>query len=212
MAAADRTAEPARTAAAKPAANRRELLLDAAYRLFCRDGVQAVGIARIIEEAGVSKMTLYHHFQTKEDLVLAVLERREEVWTQWVIDETLRRGATARDQLLAIFDVLDEWFQRDDYEACLFIRCLLEVRDRSSPIGQASISHIDTVRAFLRELCLGAGVRDADELAHQWQILMRGAICAAAEGHLDAAERARAIAEVLLRSGPAMRRPGSAAA
>ncbi|EUA88336.1 hypothetical protein I551_5236 [Mycobacterium ulcerans str. Harvey] len=73
--------------------------------------------------------TLYRHSATKDDLVLAVLQRREEPWTFGLIEQKSRaRGNTPEEQLLAIFDVLHEWFQsRDGYEGCSFINVLLEL-------------------------------------------------------------------------------------
>src|SRR5438270_14082798 len=117
--------------------NARERILDSAYALFSRNGVRAVGVDEVIDHASVAKATLYRHFASKDDLVLAFLERRGEVWTRgWVEQEARRRGATAEEQLLAIFDLFDEWFRRDDYEGCSFVNVLLEVRDLDHPVGR----------------------------------------------------------------------------
>lgn len=179
--------------------NGRERVLQAAYDLFCHHGIQAVGVARIVAEAGVTKMTFYRHFASKDDLVIAVLERREEVWSRrWLQREAERRGRTPRAQLLAVFDMFDEWFRRDDYEGCLFLRCVLESHDRSSRIGEASVAAIASVRSFVRDLAEHAEVHDPDRVAHQLQILMRGAILAAAEGHVGAAQQARDVAVLVL--------------
>lgn len=114
-------------------ASARERVLAAAYELFSRRGIRAVGTDEVIARAGVARATLYRHFATKNDLVLAVLQRREELWTYGLIEEQSRlRGATPEEQLLAIFDVMDEWFRQGDrYEGCSFINVLLE-------LGQAS--------------------------------------------------------------------------
>src|ERR687895_1242404 len=106
----------------------RERVLDTAYELFSRRGIRAVGIDEVVVRAGVAKATLYRHFPSKDDLVLAFLERREERWTRdWVEAEARRRGETPEEQLLAIFDAFDEWFRRDDFEGCSFVNVLLEV-------------------------------------------------------------------------------------
>src|SRR5438552_11387299 len=95
----------------------RERILDAAYDLFSRHGVRAVGIDAIVERSGVARMTLYRHFASKDALVLAFLERREERWTRaWLQHEVERRSSDPRARLLAIFDVFDEWFQEADFE------------------------------------------------------------------------------------------------
>ena len=88
-----------------------------------------MGTDEVIARAGAARATLYRHFATKDALVLAVLQRREELWTHGLIEEQSRqRGNTPEEQLLAIFDVLHDWFQlRDGYEGCSFINVLLEL-------------------------------------------------------------------------------------
>jgi AcrR family transcriptional regulator len=178
-------------------ADARSRVLSTAYNLFCRQGVQATGIDRIVSEAGVAKMTLYRHFRSKEELVLAVLDLREELWSnRWLIAEAKRRGDTPREQLLAIFDLFDGWFHQPDYEGCLFNNVLLESRER--PIRAACIAKRQNVLAFLRSLTDAAGARDPDTLARQWQLLMTGAMVEVAGGDLGAARRAQAMATLLL--------------
>ena len=181
-------------------ADARERTLSTAYRLFSQHGVQAVGIDRIIAEAGIAKATLYKHFGSKEELVLATLQRREDLWSRgWLEREIERRADTPRTRLLAIFDAFDEWFRRDDYESCLFVNALLETHDRTSPIARASVAHLAYVQALVRDLAEEAGMPDPENLARQWQLLMLGSITAAAIGDEDAAQRARDLATLLLR-------------
>src|SRR5258706_5871587 len=88
----------------------RERILEAAYELFSRQGIRAVGIDAIVASSGVARMTLYRHFASKDALVLAFLERREERWIKdWLQREVELRAVDPRDRLLAIFDVFDEW-------------------------------------------------------------------------------------------------------
>lgn len=177
----------------------RERILNAAYELFSRRGIRAVGTDEVIERAGVAKATLYRHFATKNDLVLAVLQRREQIWTHGLIEEqSERRGATPEQQLLAIFDVMDEWFQhRDGYEGCSFINVLLELGPEH-PAGQACIGHIDHVRDIVRRRALAAGLTDVEDFASSWHILMKGAIVLAAVGDLQAAQRAQKMGVALI--------------
>src|SRR5689334_25448456 len=89
----------------------RERILDAAYELFSREGIQAVGVDAVISRSGVARQTLYRHFASKEDLVLAFLERREELWTRgWLEAQVVARASDPAARLLSIFDVFDEWF------------------------------------------------------------------------------------------------------
>jgi len=184
---------------ATPAAPARERILSAAYELFSRRGIRAVGTDEVIERAGVAKATLYRHFATKNDLVLAVLERREQLWTHGLIeDQSQLRGSTPEEQLLAIFDVLHDWFQsRDGYEGCSFINVLLEL-GADHPAGRASIGHIDNVRDIVRQRAVAAGLHDVEDFAWSWHILMKGAIILAAVGDPDAAHRAQKMALALI--------------
>jgi AcrR family transcriptional regulator len=178
----------------------RQRLLDTAYDLFSTRGIRGVGVDEVIARAGVAKATLYRHFPSKNDLVLAFLERREELWTHgFIAAEATRRGATPEAQLLAIFDVFDDWFRRQDFDTCSFINVLLEL-GVDHPAGRASVRHLENIRAFVRELADRAALRDSTAFAHSWHILMKGSIIAAAEGDLDAAKRAKAMARLLIDS------------
>ena len=177
----------------------RERILDTAYTLFCHHGIRAVGIDTIIERSRVAKMTVYRHFGSKDDLVLAVLERREQLWThEWLETEVCARADTPTARLLAIFDVFDGWFRRRDFEGCLFVNALLEIDDRKHPIHRASRAQLARIRVFVATLAAEAGVADPDAFARQWHILMKGSIVAAAEGDVDAAIRAQSLGRLLL--------------
>lgn len=181
-----------------PRISARERILETAYELFSQRGIRAVGVDEVIKRAGVAKMTLYKHFPSKDDLVLAFLELREQRWTlAWVLEEATRRGANPQERLLAVFDLFDEWFHRDDFEACSFVNVLLELGS-AHPAGRASIEHLATIRALIRRLAGEAGLRDPDSFAHSWHILMKGSIVAAAEGDADAAKRAKSMALLLI--------------
>ena len=177
----------------------RERVVRAAYTLFSRQGTRAVGVDAVIGEAGVAKMTLYRNFASKNDLILAFLERRENLWTHgWVQAESSRRGGTPAQRLLAIFEIFGEWFARPDFEGCPFVTTLLEVTDRDSPVRQASIQHLANIRSYLHELAVAAGIEQPDPFVRQWHILMKGSIIAATEGDTDAAARARELGVLLL--------------
>jgi AcrR family transcriptional regulator len=177
----------------------RTRILDSAYELFSTRGIRAVGVDEVIDRAAVAKATLYRHFPSKEDLVLAFLERREELWTkQWVEAEARRRGSTPEEQLLAIFDLFDEWFHREDFEGCSFVNVMLEFSDPGHPVGRASAKHLENIRTVVSTLAGEAGLRDPGEFARSWHILMKGSIVQAGEGDLDAAKRAQAMARRLI--------------
>jgi AcrR family transcriptional regulator len=178
----------------------RERILAAAYDLFADRGVQAVGIDAIVEQSGVARQTLYRHFSSKQELVLAFLERREELWTKdWLQAEIQRRTSDPDERLLAVFDVFDEWFRTPDFEGCSFINVMLEIADPADPVHRAGASYLATIRNFLVGLAWSAGIDDTDSFARRWHILMKGSIIAAGEGDQDAARRARQMASIVLR-------------
>jgi AcrR family transcriptional regulator len=177
----------------------RERILDTAYELFSQRGIHDVGVDELVARAGVAKATLYKHFSSKNELVLAFLEQREQIWTHgWVEKEARRRGATPEEQLLAIFDLFDEWFQDNDFEGCSFINTLLEFRDLNHPIGRASADYLQNIRSVVRNLAREADLRDPDAFALCWHILMKGSIVQAAEHDRDAAKRAQTLGSLLI--------------
>jgi AcrR family transcriptional regulator len=177
----------------------RERILDTAYDLFSRHGVRAVGVDRIIETSKVAKMSLYRHFRSKDELVLAFLQERERRWTMdWLHAEVSARAEDGAGRLLAIFDVFDEWFQQSDFEGCSFINVLLEFAEAEHPIRLASTAHLANIRELVSEFAAEAGVADPEAVACQWHILMKGSIVAAGEGDRLAARRARELGELLL--------------
>jgi len=180
------------------AASARERIDQTAYELFSRHGIRAVGVDTISARSGVAKMTLYRHYPSKDDLALAFLRRREDLWTRsWLQREVERRARTPADRLLAVFDVFEKWFRRRDFEGCSFIKVLLEHDDRGHPVRKAAEAHIETIRAFLRRLAADAGARRADAFARQLQMVMMGSIVAAHAGDRNAARRAKEMGLLL---------------
>jgi AcrR family transcriptional regulator len=182
----------------EPSKGAEERIVETAYDLFSRRGVRDVGVDELIEQAGVAKATFYRHFHSKDDLVIAFLERREERWTrEWIDKEARKRGATPEESLLAIFDLLDEWFRHSDFEGGAFMRTLLEM-GRQHPAGQASVRHLNNMRGMVRQLAEEAGLRDPGTFALSWHILIQGSIVVAAEGDAEAAARAKNLARLLI--------------
>jgi AcrR family transcriptional regulator len=178
----------------------RARILETAYDLFAHRGIQAVGIDAIVDQAGVARQTLYRHFTSKQDLVLAFLSLREQRWTKdWLQGEVERRATEPDERLLAIFDVFDGWFRSSDFEGCSFINVLLEASDPADPAHRAGAHYLAEIREFLKALARSARIADPDNFARKWHILMKGSIISAGEGDREAASRARQIATVVLR-------------
>jgi AcrR family transcriptional regulator len=178
----------------------RERAIQAAYELFSRDGTRAVGIEAVIAKANIAKMTLYRNFPSKDGLILAFLDRREQLWTQdWLLTETSRMADSPQGRLLACFDLFGQWFRSSDFEGCAFIRVLLENNDNASDVRRASVRSLANMRIYLTDLAAAAGIADPDSFARQWHILMKGSIISRQEGDLQAAARAKEMGELLLR-------------
>ncbi|MCP2031221.1 AcrR family transcriptional regulator [Okibacterium sp. HSC-33S16] len=176
----------------------RERIVDASYPMFIRSGIRDVTPEKVQLAAGVTAEEFNREFASRDDLGVAALDKRERDWTVGIVAAgALARGTTPETRLLAIFDVFDEWFHRDDYEACTFVNVLLEM-GREHPLGQASIVHLHYIRHFVESLALEAGLIDIDDFGWSWHILMKGAIISAAEGDAGAARRARAMARDLI--------------
>ena len=198
---------PPRPAPEEAGADARERIIRTAYELFTRHGFNAVGVDRIVAEAGVAKTTLYRHFRSKDDLIAEVVERHHQLWLRdWLEPETRKRSATPAAQLLAVFETLDEWFGDQNFQGCLLINSLLEAHDRYGAVRQASIRAIDNVYAFLERLAVEAKTREPARLAQQLHLLVRGAIVAAAQGRPDAVQEASVLARQLIEQAlPAQR-------
>ena len=182
----------------KAAANARERLLDAAYDLFSTSGIGQVGIDTILAKSGCAKASLYNNFDSKVDLAIAFLDRRETVWTRgWLEAEVKKRASTPDDRLLAIFDVFDGWFRKRSFEGCSFINVLLE-SGTDSPVHHAAAVHLAKIRAIVCSLAQEAKLRDPEQFAQAWHMLMKGSIVSACEGNRNAARNAKRAAKLVL--------------
>ncbi|NYF09967.1 AcrR family transcriptional regulator [Leifsonia sp. AK011] len=174
----------------------RELVLDAADRLYYARGIQAVGMDELRSEAGVSLKRLYQLFASKEAIVEQVLRRRNNAWTRGIL-ELADQQPTPRGKLLAIYDFLSGWFAEDDFRGCAFINSFGELGASAPGVAEAARSHKSSFQQYV-----GALVRDAGappSLAPQLVLLAEGAqTTAAILKQPDAATQARAAAEVLI--------------
>ena len=181
------------------AKGRRDHLVDTALALFQRDGYHATGIDRILGEAGVAKMTLYNHFKSKDELILAALRLRDERFRNWFMRDVERRTRDPRGRLVACFDVLAEWFARPDFSGCTFINAAAEFGQSGNPIHGACAEHKRLVAAYVRDLVEAAGATEPQDLADGLVLLMEGAVVMThVAGDAEAAAKAKRAAEVLI--------------
>jgi AcrR family transcriptional regulator len=180
-------------------ASRREDVVAAATRLFYRQGIRSVGVDTIAESAGVSKMTLYNHFPSKDDLALAYLRRRDEGVHRFIEGRVVELAPDPRERPLAVFDAFAEQLQRDDYRGCHLINAMVEFPERDHPTRQMALDLNDAWRAYLARLIRAADMPDAQVIAEHFFLLLEGAfVTAAMEGRPDAMHRAREAAGNLL--------------
>jgi AcrR family transcriptional regulator len=186
-------------AAAKPSA--RERLLAAADELFYLEGVQTVGIDRIVEHAGVAKASLYNTFGSKEGLVRAYLECRH-ASTSERINRAMARFRTPRERLLGVFDAQGELFTDPTFNGCAFVSASAEAA-HDSAIEHAADEYRAWVRTMFTDLAEEAGVADPDTLARQLHLLYDGAgLSARMDRDPSASTTARAAATALFDAAP----------
>ena len=194
VAAVPAAAEPTRPLDRRPV---RERLLAAADELFYREGINNVGIDRVLEHAGVAKASLYSTFGSKEELVRAYLQGRQQA-RRARIEAAIARHRSPREQMLSVFDAMADRFAQPGFRGCAFLMANSEL-----PAGERTRPVCDEYRGWIRELfqrlAKEAGARQAAMLAQQLMLLYDGAIVAAQmDGNAAAAQAARATAGSLI--------------
>jgi AcrR family transcriptional regulator len=180
-----------------PRLSARERLLAAAGELFYENGINTVGIDRVIEHAGVAKASLYDCFGSKEELIRSYLEERSRV-RQARIEERLSKYDNPQEKILSIFDLLGELASQPDYRGCAFVRASADANssDKVRSVCEQSRAYI---LGKFTDLCREAGARDPQLLAKQLVLLYDGAsISAHMDGNRNAVATARALAAQML--------------
>lgn len=178
--------------------NARVLLIDTALDLFDRHGFHAVGIDKILAAAGLAKMTLYHHFASKEALILAALEKRDAAFRA-TFAAAIDGNAAGRAELAAMFDAIEAWTREPNFRGSLFDKAAAEYGEKDHPVKRAVLAHKAWLFGEVRRAASATGARDPIKLAAELFLLMDGAVSAAAvTGDRTAARRAKAAAETLI--------------
>ncbi|WP_129667728.1 TetR/AcrR family transcriptional regulator [Phytoactinopolyspora endophytica] len=175
--------------------NARQRLLDAAKKLFYAEGIQAVGLERLLADSGVGRASFYRHFASKDDLVVTMLSNYDQTYRTWLTERTTALGGTP----LAAFDALIEHAKTSDFRGCAFINAIAEVAEPDSQIRAMANQHKEAVADYLRTLLVEAGYPDDMNLARQLLLLMDGAAVTELYERSDrAARQAKAMAQALL--------------
>jgi AcrR family transcriptional regulator len=176
-----------------------ERILAAADKLFYAQGIRAVGVDAVAAEAGVSKRTLYNHYPSKDALIAAYLTAR--------FRQIAPSDAPAREQLLGAFDRLERILADGSFRGCPYVNAVIEIGDPKHQAAGIAVQFKEQRRLWYRALLERMGIRDADALATQLQLLAEGALAAAlVRGDPSLARSARAAAEVLIDHAIARRR------
>jgi AcrR family transcriptional regulator len=160
-----------------PALTTREKLIQAGHEIFYREGFLAVGLDRLLNEVGCSKQTFYNHFESKDDLIVAVIDEHHRWWSSEVRDRIQRSaGPDARAQLLAMFDVINDIMHQPEYYGCIYINAAVEFPQPHHPAHQSARRAKEDGLALLEDLAERAGASDPLALAQEVDMIIEGAL------------------------------------
>lgn len=169
----------------------RERILETADRLFYGHGIRAVGVDTIAAEVGISKRTLYNHFPSKDDLIVAYLSRR--------FKPSATSAQPPTEQILGDFDRLERSFAGSGFRGCPFVNAVAELKEPGHAANKIALAFKEQRRAWFRDLLRRLPVADPESLATQLMLLVDGAIAAAVvRGDPTMARAAREAARILL--------------
>ncbi len=178
----------------------RERLIDAATALFYEHGFHAVGLDQVLDEVGVTKTTFYNHFESKDDLIIAVLAHKDaqevEQWSKIMLE---RGGREPRRQIMSLFDILAEWFEEPGFRGCMFINAAVAFPSPNDPIHTTAAHHGESMFKVVCALAKEAGAAKPEVLAKQICMLLSGALVSrSVDLDRTAVETARAMGEMVM--------------
>lgn len=179
--------------------SKREQLIQTAVSLFAQNGIHATGIDTIVEQSGVTKKTLYAHFRSKEELVLAALRHYDGQFRNSFIRQVETKARTPKTRLLAIFDVAETWFSQQNFYGCMFINAVGEHSTPNTSLRYVCSDFKRMMTEFILGLCTKMRARNPQQLAEELALLLEGAIVTAQVSQKpDAAKIAKRAAAVLI--------------
>lgn len=179
---------------------KREKLVETALELFAKNGFHATGIDTILAHAGVAKKTLYTHFRTKEELILAVLRQHDGRFRNQFMKSVEAMADTPEERLLAVFDVAKEWFSQTNFYGCMFINAIGEYSEEGTAIREVCKDFKRLMQSYMKGLAEQAKIEDAEELANELALLLEGSIVTAqvSEERDKAAVTAKRVARTII--------------
>ncbi|MEQ8506962.1 MAG: TetR/AcrR family transcriptional regulator [Rhodospirillales bacterium] len=179
---------------------RREHLIDTAITLFSKNGFHATGVDTIIAAAGISKKTLYRHFRSKDELILAALRKYSGQFRNGFMRDVEWRATAPRERILAIFDVAHDWFEDKSFYGCMYINAIGEFSAPNTPIRIVCKEFKTLMRSYMEQLIRDMGIDNAEPLSEELALLLEGAIVTAqvSENKGHAATVAKSAAQALI--------------
>jgi AcrR family transcriptional regulator len=180
---------------------KRQQLLQVASDVFNRLGYRGAGIDQLIEEAGIAKATLYRYFNSKEELIVAVLQLIDEQFRNDMRQAVDERAVSPKEKILATFDFLEVWFKDAEFYGCPFMGAAAEYNERGHPVFQQAILHKRLMVAYFEELARAAQLDDPGRIAEEINLLHEGAVAVAhVTGDIRTARKAKVLAQSLIAS------------
>jgi AcrR family transcriptional regulator len=178
----------------------RQRLIEAAKRRFYHDGFRNVGIDAILTDVGISKAAFYKHFESKDDLMIAVLEDVDQFLQRQFREMVRERGGpSAEGQLRAVLDVVQQIMETDDFHGCIFVNAAMEFPLPHDPAHEAALRHKRSLEDFFYELGERAAGPDPAGLAQELAMVVEGAyVTRALTGESDTICTARRLADQII--------------
>lgn len=179
--------------------SKKEHILTVASDLFNKQGIRATGVDQVVSESNIAKMTLYNHFRSKDELVLAYLMKYDDQWRKRFEDSVNKTAKTPRDKLLAVFDMLGEWFEEPEFNGCVYIKTASEFMDHSHPYYEAARNYKSFMKKYIDSVIHECQSSNPEALSSGLSLLVEGAITSAMlQTDPKPAEHARDTARVII--------------
>ena len=160
-----------------PTLSMREKLIEAGHEIFYREGFLAVGLDCLLNEVGCSKQTFYNHFESKDDLIVAVFDHHHEWWSQEFANRLMKAaGDDPRGQILAVFDITEDILNDPKYRGCIYINAAVEFPKPHHPAHQSARKAKADGVELLRDLAERAGSLDPAAMAQELDMIIEGAL------------------------------------
>jgi AcrR family transcriptional regulator len=179
----------------------KEKILQTARRLFCQVGFHATGITRILDESGVSRRSLYTHYGSKENLLKAVFQEEANIWFRWFNYDLPQMECSPSERILMLFDLMQDWFDSEDFFGCVFINAVAEHEKSNGWIQEVASNYRDEISAKFQEMVAESGVKDPETVTEKLNLLIDGAIVGAMiTGNGEIAQIGKLAARDILRN------------